>query len=411
MTLKINKDKLKNAALMGLFVLASMNFGAKFFYYVFAALVVILISQPKLKITLTSLLYLLLGGLMAAYNSSEGLLSMIRCFAPIAFYWVGFNITMEEAQKTSLTGDISVGLSKYARTILLMIATGSYTHFMLNFITNFGQGIGRNTNDIWTGQIMAATGQVALACIMVGFSIAMLFTPGTRIFRYIAVLIILSMLAYNLILAGRTMIVMLLLVMTGGLVYYVFAQAQITQKMKTILGVSFGLLFVAILIMTNVGGSLDYIMESNLFARMNKSFGIARHETSRIYRKKRYISSALQYPFGGCHMRQEYGYAHDLLLDGYDEYGVIGFALLLMIVILSVTELYKFSKHSSFTLPCKMGFLCVYFAILLEFCVEPILAGMPWLFSCYSLLNGCVAAMNLNKIPNDGRLRNESFAD
>ena len=35
-------------------------------------------------------------------------------------------------------------------------------------------------------------------------------------------------------------------------------------------------------------------------------------------------------------------------------------------------------------------------AILLEFLMEPILAGMQWLFACYCLINGCVVGMHMS---------------
>lgn len=93
--------------------------------------------------------------------------------------------------------------------LLAVASLGSFTHYLLNYLYNRGASVGRNTNDIWSGQAMAATGQNALACLMLGLSCAMLFFPMKKWHRWPAAASIAVMLLYNMTLACRTMLVML----------------------------------------------------------------------------------------------------------------------------------------------------------------------------------------------------------
>lgn len=94
-------------------------------------------------------------------------------------------------------------------------------------------------------------------------------------------------------------------------------------------------------------------------------------------------------------MRSQYGYAHDLLLDGYDEYGILGLLMLLGILASGVRALYRLMIRTDYAKETKLAFLCVNCAVWLVFYVEPILPGMQWLFACYALMNGIMDAMNL----------------
>ena len=99
-------------------------------------------------------------------------------------------------------------------------------------------------------------------------------------------------------------------------------------------------------------------------------------------------------------MRARYSFAHDLLLDAYDEYGVIVFLLLIVILIVGVAHLYRLLRRTGYGESIKLATLLISCAVLLEFTVEPILAGIPWLFSCYCLINGCVTGMNITHTRN-----------
>ena len=136
------------------------------------------------------------------------------------------------------------------------------------------------------------------------------------------------------------------------------------------------------------------IRESTLFSRFEGSFTYLVDIESRVHTKMRFLTQLVDYPFGDCHIRSMYGYAHDLLLDAYDEYGMLVFCMLCCILIIGMVQLFSLLRRTGYTESFMLMLLLIYCAILLEFAVEPILVGMPWLFSCYCLINGCVTGMN-----------------
>lgn len=393
MTGRIRISKIKDVLLYGLLFLAAMNFQAKFFYFVFISFFVILATQNRLRIDKTSLLYLCVCCIMSLYNHKEGILSMIRCFAPFCFYLVGLNL-ISDASLPGANHSVLDEVQKRGYVLLVAISLGSFAHYGLNYLLNLGASLGRNTNDIWTGQPMAATGQNALACLMMGFSVATLFLPRKKWHRIAASLTIVLMLVYNLVLASRTMIVILSILLLIGLFYPKKRAISAKQTIKAVSVLCLLGIAVAVIYLHNVGNIQGYVKHSLLFNRLGGSFDMLLDNGSRTSVKLKFLANMMQYPFGGLHMRAKYSYAHDLLLDAYDEYGVVVFLLLIAALILGCLQMYRLLRQSAYSDGLKLPLLLIYAAILLEFTVEPILAGMPWLFSCYCLINGCVTGMN-----------------
>lgn len=414
MRIKIEVEKLKEALVLILLFMASMNFDAKFFYFVFLSFLVVLVAQRCMAIDAASVAYLLLGVTMAFYNFDEGVLSMLRCFAPFCFYLVGVNL-VSNAPVAALDMQKRSDPEKMGYPILKAISLGSFLHYFLNYVHNLGSSIGRNTIDIWSGQVMAATGQNALACLMLGFACAMLFLPQKKWQRWAAVAIISLMLVYNLVLSCRTMLVILCLLLIVGMAYPKQNTRYGAQLLKYI--ALFALLSAAVMALyaLNIAGFRDYIQNSALYLRFNGSVTSLTDNESRANAKMIFISYMAKYPFGGCHMRRMYGYAHDLLLDGYDEYGVVVFVLLIVVLIIGIVQLYTLLRRTDYTESFKLSLLLIYCAVLLEFMVEPIIEGMPWLLACYCLINGCVTGMNRAYIWNRNKERigdcDESITD
>lgn len=403
--MKVEIDKIKQILIYAMLFFASMNFAAKFFYFAFASLIIIMLFQRKLMANATTLVYLALGGLMALYNSPEGVLSMIRCFAYVALYIVGINMTTVRADKRALMFDYEHNeVEKIGYTVIAVVSAGSFTHYFLNFITNISGITGRNTTDIWSGETMAATGQSTLACLMLGFSVSIILLSTSKWVRFIGIASVFIMLWYNLVLAGRTMIVILLVLFVVGILYTRKALDNSLERLKLLIGISSVVLFVSLIFAFNIGGLRDMMFSSNLFGRFESSFASLTEDALRATGKLSFLGDFFKYPFGGLNMRDKYGYAHDLLLDGYDEYGLFGLILLVAILVLGIVEVYKLLSRTTYHHAFKLGVLLIYIAMLLQFLVEPILAGMPWLFTCFSLINGVVAGMNMSYSRNESEL-------
>ena len=399
--MKVEIDKIKNVLVLALLFMAAMNFYAKFFYLAFASLIVLAFFQRKLLISPITFVYLGLGVVMSIYNHGEGIMSMIKCFAYVALYIVGYNMTI---MKTSGTSNVicydTKSAEKQGYALLMTVAGGSFAHYVANFIFNYSTNMGRNTNDIWTGEVMAATGQAAMACLMLGLAVAMIFAPPKKMYRVIGILSIVLILAYNLVLAGRTMLVMLVALIVVAIVYVRKAFTSSEEKFKLIIGFSVAIIAVAIVFAFNIGNLRDFVLSSNFFGRFGDSVETLTTDAARANRKFLYLRNSFKYPLGGLNMRNQFGYAHDLLLDGYDEYGIIGLILLVSVLAFGLRELYKLIRYTDYSVQFKLALLCVYIAALLEFCIEPILAGMPWLFVCFCLINGCITGMNVTYFQN-----------
>lgn len=393
MIVRLRDEKLKNILVYILLFFAAMNFQTRFSLFLLLAFAGVCFLQKSLKINELIFVYLLLSFLMFIYNSDKGVLSVIHFAAPTCSYLIGLNITSENAYKNN-TDSMMLTSQKNGYVLLAIISLGSFAHFLLNFITNVGSSVGRNTNDIWTGTTMAATGQAALACLMLGFAVAMIFLPSTKERRVIGMLCVLLIMAYNLILSGRTLIIMLLVLCFVALMYPKFK--DVTKSYKNKYYISMCGIFVAMIVIyvADIGGIRTYINNSLLFERFEDMSGAFVDNSARTNTKILFIKDALNHPFGGLYMRHKYGYAHDLLLDGYDEYGFLGLLLLLTIVFDGAIQLYRIVFKSTLNNEIKLVFLLVNIAVWLEFTVEPILAGMSWLFSCYCLINGCMSGMN-----------------
>lgn len=378
----------------GLLFLAAMNFQAKFFYFIYAAFIVLLLSKLRLKVNRASIPYILFGVLMGIYNIDEGLLSVFRCLTYVLSFIIGSNMILSTSSNRIGDEDNFEHQTKIGHKILTVICWGSFVHFMLNFFYNLQWTLGRNTNDIWTGERLSATIQASLACMMTGLCISMIISPKNKFSRVLYIISAVGILMYNLVLSGRTLPLMMIVVLIIGLVYFYKNSENLSHKLKTTLIIASILGLITLAIIFNVGGIKDYILESNFFDRLFNSKQDALLSGERSYRKIMFLQNMWKYPFGGLHMRAQFGYAHDLLLDAYDEYGFLSIIFLLLILGFGIYNLIVFCKNKDISISCRLSFLCVYITILCEFYIEPILEGLPWLFVCYCLLNGCIYGLN-----------------
>ena len=164
--------------IIALLFLAAMNFDAKFFYFALGAAGVCVLSGNKIKLNKTAIGYFAFSFLLALYSFSGGVKVMLRFFAYVALYLVGYNFVFFNSQKKA---------EEQGYLVLVVIALGSYLHFLLNYIINANEGTGRNTIDIWSKEVWNATGQAALACLMIGLAVAWILRPKRKILRLISV--------------------------------------------------------------------------------------------------------------------------------------------------------------------------------------------------------------------------------
>lgn len=398
MSLNLNKHLLENIVVFGLLFLAAMNFRASFFYIVLILFILLMAFQKKFLLQQFSLIYFVLGILMAAYNHSEGIFSMMQSMNYVIMYLIGYNIQFvfgsDNLHKYNSENKFN---EEKEKRVILSICAGTFTHYILNFlnnINNFNDMLGRNTNDIWTGASMAATLQASLACLMLGLSVALILAPTKKIQRYIGFICLFVILFYDLILACRTMFVMLFILFFIGIIYVQKELDTRSKKFKFYLGIVTVLLLLAIVYCYNIAGIQDYITQSNLFNRFEPNQNSILADKDRFSNKLTFFINGYKFLFGGLNMRSQFGYAHDLLLDSFDHYGIFVLILLVCILIYGIKEFFKLIKSNEYSTEFKLTLICIYSAMLIEFCIEPILDGMSWFFGLYCLLNGSIVGMN-----------------
>ena len=384
--MNIKVKDITNVTFWVMLYLASMNFMAKYFYFIFAIFALYCLLKKKIQFNNATYLYLLLGFLMALYCYDDGAMAMMRCFGAPFAYLIGYNLS----QGAIFDDDSNEAIQKRSYILLSAIAYGSFTHFILNFLYNLGSETERNTKDIWSGTTTASTGQAAMGCIMIGFAVALVIASSKKWEQTLGVFLLLSILLYNFVLAGRTLIIILAITAVIGYFYWSRIRLQRSSKFLWILGLCFLLLLAYVF---NIGGVRTFVEESNFFLRFADITEEEILESGRGDKKMFFLQNSWKYPFGGLHMRDEVGYAHDLLLDAYDEFGFLSLFLLLGILYDGIKKMIFICRDETKDVQIRVSFVCVYIALLLEFCVEPIFAGMQWLFVSYSLINGCLARM------------------
>lgn len=378
------------ALIICLLFLAAMNFEAKFYYYAFASTLFLLVVMRRIRINAISVVYLALGLLMAVYHSSQGVLATLRPFAYFCIYLVGFNLPRSNFARRDDNEEQDV-----AYQLLVVVALGSFAHLLLNFMLNMGQSMDRNTLDIWSGEIMSATGQAALGSLMIGLACALLLASKKKLSRFLALIALSGILIYNLTLSGRALILNVCVCFAIGGWFTMFQIGRSAKKQLCMLArvAIVAAVLIAIYAM-NLGGLRTMVESSNLYNRFFGSENMGLTETGRWGKRLFFLRNMLEYPFGGLHMRAQVGYAHDLLLDAYDEFGVLSMLLLMAVLADGLIQLYRFCKNENHMLLYRVAALCVSLSIMMFFFLEPIFAGMPWLFVCYSLVNGALKCTN-----------------
>lgn len=383
-----SKNKLSLTHVILFFIaLSAMNVMNGYYYFLLLAFAAFCITPGrKLHIYVGPILSLLVLGVLIfvlSPDSTSSISSLLKPFIYVFCYVMGAGL-----MRSREDGIEAIGPYKGFYWLVSALAIGSLGHYFLNWVSNLGvEDVTRNTVDFWTGQVLGATGQAALACMAIALSVACLFIncdKKIKIASWIAIVIIVG---YNLILAGRTMFLIMLVVILAA--FFHRKKMENKGKWMTLMILALGILLVVALVRLNFLGIGSYFETTPLYERFFGEEGsIDISEDGRMERKLFYLQHMLEHPFGGAHLRAEIGYAHDAFLDTYDHFSV--FALIAMIVFIAHTVGHLMRCVTDKTLPFafRQIVLCIYIAIYIECLVEPILLGLPWLFASFCLIDG-----------------------
>ena len=142
----------------------------------------------------------------------------------------------------------------------------------------------------------------------------------------------------------------------------------------------------------NLFGIRSLIEESNMFNRLNSEDYVDLHEDSRFDIKLLYLQHFVEYPFGGGHLQNMYGYAHDIFLDTFDMYGIVALAIIALFIVFSFAQFLRFVRNKKHSFDLRRIILCIYISAYVIFLVEPI-QGIPWVFSSFCIVHGAISAL------------------
>ena len=383
---KKSKLALRTLLVLLMIFMAALNVINRYYYFAFIAFILFASKSSRKYIVdgaVVSLLTLAISWAAFSPDSTVSVFGLLKPFLYLLFYVMGSALisgdTISKPQKTPL---------KLFYIVLVIIAAGTFLHYVLNWLININSSE-RNTIDFWTGDIMAATGQASLACIPLGVAVACIFSKNNKWIKIISCAVVLITMLYNLILAGRTLILMLILTAVAAFLYNLKMRKLVAIKIFVIaLAVIILLLFVY---QTNLFGVKDFVERSIIYERF---FGgketIDVDEDQRMDRKIYHFENMHRFLFGGANIREEVGYSHDIIFDTHDEAGIFALIAILSYLITSVYRLIRCISNRNLPFVFRQIVLCTYVICYLEFMIEPILQGMPWFFACFCLIDGYV---------------------
>ena len=373
-------------SLIIILVFASMNFMLYGSYLIIISFLLMVIFLNK-KFQINNI-GLLLIGLSLCYIFFVIVTSRkleLRILAAPCAYLVAFNINFF---------DRKINVSK----TLLIIAFSMSFHSLCSLVytivekgfDNFSTGI---SYDFWSRESATATG-IATYYYFLITTIPIMFFRTKVITKVLHISIFTISMIHNLLIGGRTCIVLFLVsIILSILLILIFWKKR--TAIKYIMTIIIVFCLFTIIYINNFFNIQDLFESSYFFRRFFSSNSYEQiGNTSRWERKLIYIRNLFTYPFGGNHLKNDLGigYAHDIWLDTFDDAGVITMFLMLIYTISSVFRFFKFSKLSTESLITKITFYIFPIIIMLAFFVEPILSGAPIVFFMYCFMDGLISS-------------------
>ena len=387
----LNFRKLPFSTMQGLTLillfLSGMNVANKYYYLCLVAVCLFIISRKKIILDWNFLLLLAFSFSWIIFSPDKFDLSVTFLIKPLLYplaYLVGRNFY----EMYSLS---------YKRRCIVpawtILSAGPFVHYIINFLNNVDSDQ-RNTVDVWTGLRFSATGQAAMACMMMGVAISFLFISCSKTLKLISILVLIITIMYNFVLSGRTLIIMMALIAIACVLYLLKNATSKKKSLKIIAIFLSCILFISIILSFNLFGLRDYFESSNLYYRFMNSTSDEFFSSGRFEMKLVYFENFSVSLLGGSAIKMLCGnYAHDLFLDTYDEAGFFALFAILFFILRSVKVFLISLKNDFLDINERILILGLYISCYLEFMIEPILQGVPWLFMLFCVVHGMLESI------------------
>lgn len=371
-----------------LLILAGMNFLSRDKLICVVACGIFLLLKVKFRVNKDVIFLLLLFAfwMIFAPSGNNPLFHILKAFGYPLACCAGLNFLSEN--------DDQEKMEKKTYTVIVALSAGPFIHFLLNFITSIGKAVDRNTSDVWSGEPLSATIQAALSLMMLVVVITTLFTNTQFRNKLLSVIVLVGIFIYNLTLAGRTLFVMLLMIFVVNLLFLLVKGEKKGAKYKTLLIVAVIILLLSVLYNANIFGVQEAIESSNFYDRFFGQWGKDLDEDARMDNKMKYLDNFSKSLWGGVHLRSYYGYAHDILLDTYDEAGILALIAMILFLVSAVARLISCIRNRFLKFETQQLILAMYIALLVQFMIEPIMQGFSWMFLLFCFMHGLVTRLD-----------------
>lgn len=290
--------------------------------------------------------------------------------------------------------------SKDIDNVVLLMALSMDMHLILNLIYEllrygFSFRLTAIHYDIWSGQYISATGAMVNATAFLGCVYYLIF-KGNRQKRIIGIALLITNTLYDLIMGGRSFLVILVAGIIVGFLTDAIRSNGIGSALRKILliGSVLAVVIVAGIFVLRTNTAFQSFFEDTYFYK--RFFRENAYEniltTGRTNLRDIYVSNMWEYPFGGRKIWNiAHQYAHELYLDIYDIGGIVPYILIIIFVIQSVLNCFKSAKSKFLEQETQILLIGFVTCINLQFFIEPILSGAPILLDVYCVFVGYIS--------------------
>ncbi len=323
----------------------------------------------------TALLFVMaLSMVPIAVSSGEGALNeAVKTVNYVLPFFIGYN-GYNKADNKLL----------YMRRTLLAMFVGYAGQIAAMYIYNLSFNTDKRLLvSIWTNTRVSVTLIGLLSAYVIGYAFSVIIFDSLKIHKVISVIGMIFVVLINLKTATRTPFVMMIVV-AGCFLLVLLSERTSMKKIKYLAIFIFLGICLIVALAFNLFGFRDYILSSNLFERFNEE-GMA---TGRFDISATYFKYMFDYPWGGSNVEKLSGStAHNIWQQAYDSYGCITGILLLFVTFSLVSQFIKIirienKKNIDYTL------IGIYFALIVQMGLEPILTGYPIIFWGLLLIHG-----------------------
>ena len=339
------------------------------------------IKKKRIRVNITTFLLI---AFVVAYLIPEFIIAQQPTyrllFVPIAFL-LGYNYYESVSEKDIVSCYLAVAFGMATHSILNFVMTVAKTGFRFSNLSIF--------EDFWSRTTTTTTGMMSNFVL---FLPLLIFAMVQRK-KYYALIPVVALGVFMGVITGNRTTLFLFVVATVVGMIIVFVNGQRKLGFALVAIIAGLLLFLLLAYLFNWFNLKSMYDNSYLVYRfnINRANGESLLETQRWDTKGMYISKMLDYPWGGGKLREVIGgYAHDIWLDTWSWGGCVAFIILIGYLALFIYRMIRFIRMAE-ELSTKVLFSGYLVIILIQYLIEPIIQGAPWLFISAALFDGMIS--------------------